>query len=201
MEQESPFDLLGYLAARFPGFCFGGMAFEQGAFGLRFDIGLEHLDRAAIIFDQAFGSAFELVLVGEDWPWDSDPSRWFNLFSLPGLIRLLSSPRLSSCELKQLPEDDLFTITWAVLSPSNLARERLFQAIANQDHGSAPSVRGRVYILDPSAGLLLHMYDDRGLDVIATTASPLVVLREQFGDWVLKAKLPATEGFQKSGSR
>ena len=88
---------------------------------------------------------------------------------------------------------------WRVtaLSPSDLAAERLIYAIANQDHGRTPSVRGRVYILDPNARLLLHVYDDRGLDVIATNAAVLLPLQERFRDWVLKAKPESHEESQR----
>jgi hypothetical protein len=31
----------------------------------------------------------------------------------------------------------------------------------------------------------MHMYDDRGLDIIATNASTLLPLYERFADWIL----------------
>jgi hypothetical protein len=77
------------------------------------------------------------------------------------------------------------TLTWAELSPSVLASEQLFLAIANQDHGRTPAVRGRVYILDPLAELLFHMYDDRGLDIIATSTMSLIPLYKPFGGWII----------------
>lgn len=51
-------------------------------------------------------------------------------------------------------------------------------------------MRGRAYILDPVAELLLHMYDDRGLDIIATSRVPLLPLYRRFGNWINRANLP-----------
>ena len=77
----------------------------------------------------------------------------------------------------------------AIIRPFNISREHLFQAIANQDHRIFPSVRGRIPIFDPCSGIVLLRDDDRGLDVIATTASPLPALRTQFGPWVNQDKV------------
>jgi hypothetical protein len=196
-QKEQTFDLIGYLDRDFSGFGFGGDVLGQWTLGLRFNIGLEHVDRAVEIYKRAFGSNDSLVLISEDWPWDSDSSRWYSLFSLPRLIQSSSPPRLTSWQPDKPIDDELYTVTWAVLPRSELVIERLFQAIANQDHGRTPSVRGRVYILDPSAGLLLHMYDDRGLDVIATSTLPLLPLHERFSQWINEARLDSTEGAQR----
>ena len=47
----------------------------NGPWGLRFNIGLEHVDRAMAIYQQALGSADRIILINEDWPWDSDSSK------------------------------------------------------------------------------------------------------------------------------
>ena len=197
MEHPQAFDLMGYIAAHLSGFGFGEDVLGQWTLGLRFNIGLEYVDRAVAIYEQAFGSADRITLISEDWPWDSDPKRWYPLFALPGLIRSPSAPPLTSCQPHQpIEDDDVCTLTWADLSPSELDGERLFQAIANQDHGRTPSVRGRIYILDPLAELLFHMYDDRGLDIVATSTVPTSAY-ERFGSWINRANLGGGDGWQK----
>ena len=193
MHDEQLFDLFSYLNRCFPGFRFGGDVFGQWIPALRFNIGLDHLDRARDIYNLAFGISESLVLIDEDYPWDADPSRWYPLFSLPDLIQS-SPPHLTSCQPEQPVDDEKYTVTWAVLPRSELAIERLFRAIANQDHLGIPSVKGLVHILDPSAGLLMHMYDDRGMDLIATSKAPLLKLSERFGPWLNKARLDPAEG-------
>ncbi|WP_420586486.1 DUF3885 domain-containing protein [Ruegeria sp.] len=50
-----------------------------------------------------------------------------------------------------------------------------------------PSFRGMVsaYIVDLSNGLILHVYDDRGMDVIATKYAPLKTLFTTYRTWLL----------------
>jgi Domain of unknown function (DUF3885) len=93
----------------------------------------------------------------------------------------------------ELAEDEIHTVRWAIIRPSVLLSERLFDAIANQDHGRTPSVRGRVHILDTGAEILLHMYDDRGMDVIASSTAPLIALKNSFGPWISGEKLDGTK--------
>jgi hypothetical protein len=76
-------------------------------------------------------------------------------------------------------------LTWARLPLNFIDANRMFEAIANGDHGRTPSIAGRAYIIDDRAKLLMHMYDDRGLDVIATSHATLLPMYEQFGDWIL----------------
>jgi hypothetical protein len=101
---------------------------------------------------------------------------------------------LTSLQLDQLHEDDLYTVTWGILSPSDLTIERLFRAIANQDHGRTPSVKGRVYMLVPAAGLLMHMYDDRGMGIIPTSSAALGQLHQRFKPWINWARMESTVG-------
>jgi len=44
---------------------------------------------------------------------------------------------------------------------------------------------GGVYTIDDRRKLIMHMYDDRGLDVIAVKAARLVPLYVRFGGWIL----------------
>lgn len=46
------------------------------------------------------------------------------------------------------------------------------------------------YIVDVTAGVALHVYDDRGMDVIATTTDALRPIYERFGDWLLDYDRP-----------
>jgi hypothetical protein len=196
MMSPEAFDLFGYMDQEFPGFEFGGDVLARWTLGLRFNIGLDYVDRATRIYEQAFQNTADIVLISQDWEWDADPNRWYSLFSLARLFRATPSAP-SSREFKQLEEEDAYTITWAILPRSDLDARLLFQAIANQDHGRTPSVRGRIYLLDPGAELLLHMYDDRGLDVISTRRTHLIPLHEQFGDWLNGARLDETQQWHR----
>jgi len=81
--------------------------------------------------------------------------------------------------------DDDSVLQWVELPARSFSYEAVFQGIANHDHARSPSVSSRVYFLNPSTDMLLHMYDDRGLDIIAATDEPLTRIRQEFPDWVL----------------
>ena len=190
LEHQHTFDLVRYIDDHFSGFRFGGDVLGQWTLGLRFNVGLEHVGRAVAIYERAFRNADTLVLINECWQWDFDPSRWYALFALPRLLRTPSAPVLTSC---QTPwpngDDEVCTLTWAEVPRRAFASDVLFQAIANQDHGRTPSVLGQTFILDPAAQVLMYMYDDRGLDIIATSTVPLIPIYKQFGDWINRTKL------------
>ena len=61
----------------------------------------------------------------------------------------------------------------------------MLEGIANSDHAHTLSVSGRVYFLNPATAIIMHMYDDRGLDVIAATREALMPVYRTFNYWVL----------------
>jgi hypothetical protein len=187
MRLAEGFDLRSGLGKLFPNLSLGGEILHQGPFGMKFDIGPAHIDRAVAIFNAVFQRAEEIVLLSEDSSWQADTTRWYELFALPDLLHSSETPRVRSYKVHR-PEEEDYVVLWAVIRPSTLSAERLFQAIANQDHGLTPSVRGRVHIVDPAAEVLLHMYDDRGMDVIATSVTPLRALKSSFPSWVNQEK-------------
>jgi Domain of unknown function (DUF3885) len=192
MNFEDEFNLKVSLERLFPGLSLGGDLLDQWATGLRFNIGLSEIGRAVSIYNAIFRRAEAVVLLNQDSAWEADPTRWCGLFSLPGLLPSSQKPTVHSYETEP-SENEIYTISWAIIRPSVFSSERLFEAIANQDHGRAPSVRGRVHVLDPNTEILLHMYDDRGMDVIASNAAPLAVLKRRFRSWINREKLGDTE--------
>jgi Domain of unknown function (DUF3885) len=195
MKLGSEFDLKSSLDGLFPGLSLAGDLFHQSPIGLRFNIGLTENDRAVSIFNAIFGDAEAIVLLHEDASWEADTTRWCELFSLPGLFRSSEKPTVRSYEVK-LSEDETYIVRWAIIRSAVLSAGRLFEAIANQDHGCTPSVRGRVHILDPGAEVLLHMYDDRGMDVIATSVAPLLALKSLFSSWINREKPDGNDSAQ-----
>jgi hypothetical protein len=171
MKPEDQFDLKSTLEKAFPGLSLDGNLLYQCTFGLKFEIGLSRLEGAVSVFNGIFQNAEAIVLLSEDSSWEADPKRWYELFSLPGLLRSPERLTIRSYENK-CSEDEIYTVRWAITRPANLSTGVLFKAITSQDHGRTPSVRSRVHIFDPEAEILLHMYDDRGMDAIATATHP-----------------------------
>jgi hypothetical protein len=53
-----------------------------------------------------------------------------------------------------------------------------------------PSSPVRSFLLHPTEAMLLHVYDDRGMDVIASDARLLKSVYEEFDSWLLDADRP-----------
>ena len=54
-------------------------------------------------------------------------------------------------------------------------------------------------VIDPRSKVIMHMYDDRGLDIIAAELNTLRPLFETFGDWILNNQRHRVEfRFKKS---
>ncbi|WP_412552238.1 DUF3885 domain-containing protein [Shimia sp. MIT1388] len=56
--------------------------------------------------------------------------------------------------------------------------------------GIKPDLRTDAYFVDFQQSLVLHPYDDRGMDVAATPKDALIPLYHTFGDWLLEWNRP-----------
>ncbi|MFP3382337.1 DUF3885 domain-containing protein [Tritonibacter sp. SIMBA_163] len=50
--------------------------------------------------------------------------------------------------------------------------------------GVRPTVSADIYVVDFARGLVLHPYDDRGMDVAGTQKGTLVPLYQEYHDWL-----------------
>jgi hypothetical protein len=84
--------------------------------------------------------------------------------------------------------EDLYSY-WSIAECRNEPAEidALLWACIARELGVAPKARwlGRIYIVDFDRGLVLHAYDDRGMDVLGMEADLVRPLYEQFGPWLL----------------
>lgn len=74
----------------------------------------------------------------------------------------------------------------APLGPRALDHKSLFKAIANSDLGEKPATAWKIFLLGASPDLVLHMYDDRGLDVITPSKRLRDELVVTLRAWVLR---------------
>jgi hypothetical protein len=61
----------------------------------------------------------------------------------------------------------------------------MFQGIANREREGSPKISSGVFIIDPVSKTIMHMYDDRGLDIVAAELNTLRPLYDSFDGWVL----------------
>ena len=80
------------------------------------------------------------------------------------------------------------------LPPRSYVIDALLWGAVSREMAIEPRLRGaRLYLVDFDRGILLHAYDDRGMDVIATSPDPLLPLYETFADWLLDYDRPAMD--------
>lgn len=184
MTLYAPFSLPEFMFAHFSRVDFGGDLFGQWPVGIRFEIGINHVYRAARIYESAFAGAETCILVSQDWMATTEIARpSTTLFSTPGIFPIKLS-ELQTVDVSPFDETE-YRLTWTRLQPLTFDAASMFQAIANREQPGSPKVRSGVYVIEPSKRVIMHMYDDRGLDVIATELDTLRPLFETFNEWVL----------------
>jgi hypothetical protein len=82
-------------------------------------------------------------------------------------------------------KQETFSLQWGQLPARSFHFGSVLEGIANAEHAQTPSVSGRVYFLNPASAMIVHMYDDRGLDMIAANREALIPVYRNFNDWVL----------------
>ncbi|WP_341280869.1 DUF3885 domain-containing protein [Paenibacillus sp. FSL H8-0537] len=82
--------------------------------------------------------------------------------------------------------DDIVTVRYcARVKLKNLNVSNLLEAIANRSLGLDPIIDGDIYIINETNKTIFHLYDDRGLDIIADKVETLRGIYEQYNDWIL----------------
>ena len=188
MSSPHQLDLAAYLSEKFPALTLGAGLLYRWPVGIRFELGLETFrERAPKLYEAVFAAEDVCVIISQDWPENvSLPARYFRVFSLPGAFD--SNPvNLQSLEVttEEEGERETFTLQWGQLPARNFRYSSVLEGIANADHAQTPSVSGRVYFLNPATAIIVHMYDDRGLDIIAATRESLMPIYRTFNDWIL----------------
>lgn len=81
------------------------------------------------------------------------------------------------------------------LKTADLNVENLLSAILNTDFGNDrnPRLRGECYFVNHSKNLVLFLYDDRGMDIVATEKPTLVPLYNAHQQWILDYDRPRIE--------
>jgi hypothetical protein len=179
-----PFNLAEFMFSYFSRVDFGGDLFSQWPIGLRFEIGEHQVSRAVKLFEFIFRDTEDCILISQDWSSDLQLAEPHTpLFATPGVFPYL--PPLSGPLMVSPYEESQYQLLWTRLSAASFDVTRIFQGIANRERPGTPKVASAVYVLDENSKLIMHMYDDRGLDVIAHASSTLLPICDRFGDWIV----------------
>ena len=184
MAPSEPFDLPAFMLSNFNRMDFGPDLFEQRPTGIRFEIGWEQVSRAAKLFDFVFAESPDCVLVSQDWVTDGTlDSRFTPLFQTPG-VYVPDSLRMQTLDVFPLDET-AYRLTWTRLPLVSIDAVAMFQGIANREQEGAPKISSGVFAIAADSKVIVHMYDDRGLDIVAAELNTLRSIYEAFDGWVL----------------
>lgn len=71
------------------------------------------------------------------------------------------------------------------LKRGDINYSNILLTLVNTDFARHPSTNGECFFINSTTGLILNLYDDRGMDVISTTSEVLKPIYERFNDWLL----------------
>lgn len=194
------FDLPAYLQAHFPPLSWPRIAmnavFYNWPIGLRFDLFGRQDDvstvcaRAAALYEATFAPMEMCIVAGGRFiprTGASLPSRDLFSFGADHGLGLGDAPERIEVATENVDPDDAGTwvLQWVCRPARRFGYRRIFEGIANCDHGLEPWLSDKVYFLAPRKGVLFFMYDDRGLDIVAEERAPLLPLYWRFRDWLL----------------
>jgi hypothetical protein len=201
MSSPRPFDLAAYLSEKFPSLTLGGGLFYRWPVGIRFQLGPDVFrERAPKLYEVVFAPEDSCVIVSQDWPDHTAlHQRYSRVFFLPGAFDSRYPLGLQSLEMTagEHGEQETFSLQWAQVPARSFQYGAVFEGIASADHAQTPSVSGRIYFLNPAREMIIHMYDDRGLDMIAASRAALIPIYRTFSDWVLDADRERTPRFSR----
>ncbi|UWG95932.1 DUF3885 domain-containing protein [Dehalobacter sp. DCM] len=94
------------------------------------------------------------------------------------------STTLPQDDSRDEPEEEL-RCYWD-LKKHDIKAKKLLEEIIKADIGGFCELVSSIFLLDTNLNILFHLYDDRGLDVVAEYRDTIAHLYYKFGDWVLK---------------
>jgi Domain of unknown function (DUF3885) len=212
------FDLPAFLERHFPPLAWPQImsvpVFYRWPIALRFELGgRDNLRtvyaRATTLYEAAFAPEDNCVVAAGRFIQRIPPPRIVvpaqpahDLFGFAAMEGLDLGPALQRKEVIECGSADPYDegtwiLEWTSRPPRSFGYERILQGLANCDHLIEPWIDDRVYFVAPRKGLLFYMYDDRGLDMIATDRSVLVPLYRGFDRWLLdhdRARMRETFG-------
>lgn len=179
--------------------------FYNSDFGLRFDLQVGETNtekyfqnvirRATTIFQNAFDDSDNVFLVLMDYKYKHRKIRFSN-FIFKQILDLHTGEIIFLKEIGLYEPHDKFDIRnigVIKLTSGRINHKTVLLAIANQDFPSRfPRLENNhiisskeIYFININKKLILNMYDDRGLDVVATDIETLRPIYEKHKDWIL----------------
>ena len=195
-----------YMAKNFPDLCFGPALFYKWTVGIRFELNANHwpnvewatvLDRACTIYETVFRPGdLGFIVSAHDFEYEPKgqgirrlPKFRDSVFALSrrhslGLHGIAGRQRFNSYQNKD--SRIITTVQWTEIVPRHIGYKDILQAIMHKDFPSRqPRTADYIYFINRTRNIVLHMYDDRGMDLIAPKAGDLQPIYDAYKGWIL----------------
>ncbi len=202
-----------YLSESFPSLAIKKPLFYSWPIGIRFEIGsskislwknyekklinekyfVEALVRAKSIFELIFKDENDIVVVYQKY--SDGRQKIKKRFYLFNQIEHIKEKKITYSDIKGLYNDedeqeDFKCYCWKrveiELKPRDCNYTNILNSLINTDFSiRGVSLGGECYFINKSKGIILNLYDDRGMDVIAANKESLVNLYTTYNHWIL----------------
>ena len=195
-----------FLNTYFNGLRLRAPLFSAGRHGLRFD--LQHgvtgtemyfkevVDRATQLFEATFMRDDKTLFYLIDYKFKKRKIRFSNYCfkRIDGLLK----EHVSYSMIKGLYNDghgglDIRNIAQVEVTRDRINYRNIFTAIADKDFSRLPSLdqygflsSKEVFLINLDRKIIFHMYDDRGLDIIAADIDSLRPVYTKYSHWILE---------------
>jgi len=153
-------------------------------------------ERAKAVSQTLFGNSSKVYVLLSSYGMEKPEKKRLKPLKLCGIKRrkiqyLCRKPQHDDGHIAEFGSDVFRHWDIAKLEDRRVISEILWLGIASE-MAIEPSFHGSLsaYFVDISKGLILHVYDDRGMDVIATEDAPLKELFTKYQPWLLENDLP-----------
>jgi hypothetical protein len=197
-------ELQEFLENQFNGIQLSKPLFYQADIGLRFELGadleleegrMEQVySRAHALFDFTHRPTDEVFLVinAHRYNESADFEKYDELTKVfkryvpkTNLQKSVDHIRLPALYMDE-EDDDVWTDRYCLRCKiSDIKAHDLLDAISNLDMGIEPKVEDECYFVNIERGTIFHLYDDRGLDIVASGKPSLYEVYTEYNDWIL----------------
>ncbi|MBC1943762.1 DUF3885 domain-containing protein [Listeria booriae] len=168
--------------------------FYNSSIGIRFELGEDRpgieekkymkrvYNRSLSLFNEIFSSNDSIFLV-----WIAEPSNKEKMRTTGVLKKYIKRSTLKyyiDAE-KIRREEGVFLKMVLKCQVKDIRIEKMLEAIANQDMNIHPRLMCECYFINIEKKIIYYMYDDRGLDIVASSADELISMYKLYEEWIL----------------
>jgi hypothetical protein len=144
-------------------------------------------EKAIKIFDHIFHNQDKIIFVYQRF---SDGRKKINKRSyILQQINDLGSKHIYYSNIKDIYELDkkgyCFKRLAVDLYKDEINYQSILEGVINSDFRRRPSIHGDCFFINKSKNIILYLYDDRGMDIIAKDKTSLESLYSKFNKWII----------------